>query len=93
MTNAIKNLPRSRRERVNISLPVGTLHLLKRAAARRDRSGFVDRAVRFYAGEISRFDLEKRLRFGAEARASRDLALTEDWFVLEDEIWQKKRNK
>lgn len=93
MSNAFRNITRPQYERVNVSLPASTLRLLKSAAAKRNRSGFIDQAVRFYMGEISRSDLEKRLRLGATARASRDFALTEDWFVLENETWQKKRNK
>ncbi len=76
-------------KRVNVTLPEDTLRLLDRVAQKGDRSGFVDRAVRFYVEEIGQANLKKQLRRGAIARAGRDLSIAEEWFPLEEEVWQK----
>lgn len=76
-------------KRVNMTLPQDTLRLLDRVAQKGDRSGFVDQAVRFYVKEIGRVNLKKQLRLGAIAHAARDLSIAEEWFPLEEEVWQK----
>ena len=75
--------------RVNVTLPENTLQLLDRVAEKGDRSSFVDRAVRFYVKEIGHANLKKQLRLGALAHAARDLSIAEEWFPLEEEVWQK----
>ncbi len=72
-----------------MTLPQDTLRLLDRVAQKGDRSGFVDQAVRFYVKEIGRVNLKKQLRLGAIAHAARDLSIAEEWFPLEEEVWQK----
>ncbi|OGG72864.1 hypothetical protein A3A38_05000 [Candidatus Kaiserbacteria bacterium RIFCSPLOWO2_01_FULL_53_17] len=79
-------------KRVNVTLPTETLRLLDRVAQKGDRSGFVDRAVRFYVEETGRANLKKQLRRGAVAHAKRDLSIAEEWFPLEEEVWQKSPN-
>jgi len=70
-------------KRIDITLPQKTVRLLQRLSPRGNRSGFVDRAVRFYIQETSRANLRKLVRQGAEKRAERDLLLAEEWFSIE----------
>ena len=73
-------------KRINITLPADTVRLLDRVAEKGNRSGLLDRAVRFYVKEMGKANLRKQLQAGAEARASRDLAVAEEWFPIEPEI-------
>ena len=79
--NKIKQ--KSVRRRVNITLPASTLGLLDRLTVKRERSAFVDNAVRFYVQKTGQEKLSKQLRQGATDRAGRDLALAEEWFPIE----------
>jgi CopG family transcriptional regulator/antitoxin EndoAI len=79
------------KQRINVSLPEETLRLLDRVAGKGDRSRFIDQAVRYYIDEKGRSDLKKRLKEGAIRRAERDLSLTEEWFPLEEEVWNDGR--
>jgi CopG family transcriptional regulator / antitoxin EndoAI len=78
-------------QRINVSLPEETLRLLDRVAGKGDRSRFIDQAVRYYIDDKGRKDLKKRLKEGAQRRATRDLQLSEEWFSLEEEAWNKDR--
>lgn len=77
------------RQRVNITLPKETIHLIDRVTERGDRSRFLDEAVRFYVREAGRANLRRLLREGAQRRAERDLNLVQEWFPLENEAWRK----
>ncbi len=77
--------------RVNITLPEETIHLIDRAAARGDRSRFIDQAVKHFVHEMRRARLKKLLKEGAVRRAERDLLLAEEWFGLDEEAWQTNR--
>ena len=77
--------------RINISLPEETLALLDRVADKGDRSRLIDEAVRYYIDDKGRLELRKRLKEGAIRRAPRDLQLTEEWFPLEEEVWNEGR--
>ena len=79
------------RKRVNITLPQDTLHLIERVAPRSNRSRFLDTAVRFYIKESGRANLHMLMREGAVSRSERDLGLGEEWFPLENEVWQKSK--
>ena len=70
-------------ERVNITLPKDTLQLIDRVTHKTNRSGFVDRAVRFYVAQAGRENLRKQLRAGAQAHSVRDHAIAEEWFPIE----------
>jgi CopG family transcriptional regulator/antitoxin EndoAI len=76
--------------RINVSLPEETLKLLERVAPKGDRSRLIDEAVRHYVEGVSRAGLRKRLKEGAVRRAARDLALAEEWFPLEEELWHNQ---
>lgn len=77
-------------KRVNITLPSKTIELLDGIAEKGNRSSFVDRAVRFYIEEAGRANLQKQLCEGAVAHSSRDLSIVEDWFLVDEQSWQKK---
>lgn len=81
-----ENLTTKTYKRVNVILPQKTLRLLNRLIEKGGRSRFIDEAVRFYIEEVGRTNLKKQLRKGAIERAERDLCLSEEWFVLENEI-------
>ncbi|OGG63260.1 hypothetical protein A3C21_03890 [Candidatus Kaiserbacteria bacterium RIFCSPHIGHO2_02_FULL_59_21] len=70
-------------ERVNVTLPRDTLRLIDRVTRKKNRSGFVDRAVRFYVEKTGSANLKKELRAGARARAERDCTIAEEWFPVE----------
>ena len=73
-------------KRINITLPADTIRLLDRVAEKGNRSGLLDRAVRFYIREMGKANLRKQLRLGAQARASRDVTVAEEWFPIESEL-------
>ena len=78
--------------RINISLPEDTLALIDRVAKPGDRSRFIDEAIKHYVQEVGRSTLRKQLQEGALRRAKRDLALAEEWFGLDEDVWQDPRN-
>ncbi len=75
----------SAHERVNITLPKDTLRLIDRVTRKTNRSGFVDRAVRFYVAETGRVNLKTQLERGAKARTLRDQYIAEEWFSIESD--------
>jgi CopG family transcriptional regulator/antitoxin EndoAI len=75
-------------KRINVTLPEATVKLIDRVAKKGDRSRFINQAVRHYVEDIGRENLKRRLKEGAIARASRDLALASEWFPLDEEAWQ-----
>jgi len=81
------------RKRVNIMLSQDTLHLIKRVVKQGDRSRLIDKAVHFYIGEMGRKNLRDELRAGARARAARDSQIADEWFSLENEVWQTEKSK
>jgi CopG family transcriptional regulator / antitoxin EndoAI len=74
--------------RINITLPEETVRLIDRVSKKGNRSRLIDKAVRHYVTDSSRAKLRKRLKEGALRRAERDLRLTEEAFLLEEEAWQ-----
>jgi CopG family transcriptional regulator / antitoxin EndoAI len=78
--------------RINITLSEETLALIDHVVKLGDRSRFIDEAVKHYVQEVGRSKLRKQLQEGALRRAKRDLALAEEWFGLDEEVWQDPRN-
>lgn len=76
--------------RLNVTLPVDTVRLIDRVARRGSRSRLIDRAVRRYVEDLGRANLKKRLRAGAVERAERDLQIAQEWFELDEALWQKR---
>ena len=71
-------------KRLNISLPEQTVRLLDRVTTKGKRSQLIDEAVKHFVRDRGERNLEKQLKIGAKARASRDLELSEEWFALPD---------
>lgn len=69
-------------QRINITLPEETIHLIDRVTQKGNRSHFIDEAVRHYIAKMGRETLRKRLKEGALQRAKRDLQLAEEWLAL-----------
>lgn len=79
------------RQRLNITLPEETVRLIDRIAKTGGRSRLIDQAVREFVERRQAVSLRRQLEEGAQRRASRDLAIAEEWALLEDEAWQKNR--
>ncbi|KKR45342.1 MAG: hypothetical protein UT80_C0038G0007 [Parcubacteria group bacterium GW2011_GWC1_40_13] len=77
--------------RINITLPKETVYLLDKVSEKGGRSRLINNAVRFYVNEIGKINIKKNLQEGALKRKERDIALAEDWFHLESEVWQNNR--
>jgi CopG family transcriptional regulator/antitoxin EndoAI len=77
--------------RLNITLPEETIRLIDRIAKSGDRSRLIDQALREFLSRKQRASLRKQLEEEARRRAKRDLALSEEWVPLEEEVWQKVR--
>ena len=76
-------------QRINITLPEETIGLIDRITKNGNRSGFIDRAIKFYVEAVGQANLKQRLKEGAIKHAERDLQVAEEWFPLEEEAWQK----
>ena len=79
------------RRRLNITLPEETLRLIDHIAETGGRSRLIDEALREFVHRRRRASLRKQIEESAHRRATRDLALTEEWMSLEEEAWQKAR--
>jgi CopG family transcriptional regulator / antitoxin EndoAI len=78
--------------RINITLSEETVDLVDRIVKKGDRSRFIDEAIRQHVRELGRKKLRRRLKEGALKRAKRDVKLSDEWFVLEEEAWQKNES-
>lgn len=77
-------------KRVNVVLPEETLQMIDRIVEHGNRSALIDEAIRFYIDEVGKTNLKKQLKEGAEKRGYRDLEVTKQWFLNEEEAWQIK---
>lgn len=77
--------------RVNVTLPAETIRLIDHTAKRGNRSRFIDEAVKFFVKDRRRTALKALLKEGAVKRADRDLSLAEEWFLVEEEPWQSRK--
>ena len=82
-------MKRTTHKRVNITLPESTVALLETVADKGARSVFIDTAIKSYVRQIKRENLREQLKAGAIARSRRDMSLTEEWFDVEEELWQE----
>lgn len=74
--------------RLNITLPETTVLLLDSVADKGTRSTFIDTAIKMHIHEVKAAHMREALKAGAIANAERDLAMAEEWFELEEEIWK-----
>ncbi len=77
-------------KRVNVTLPEETIRLIDRSANHGNRSGFIDKAVKYFVREHGRTQLRKLLKEGAQRYAARDRTIAEEWFHVDEEAWQKR---
>ncbi|MBW4449573.1 MAG: ribbon-helix-helix domain-containing protein [Spirirestis rafaelensis WJT71-NPBG6] len=75
-------------QRINVTLPSETLKQLDEYAPKGDRSRFIHEAIQHYINQIQKQKLRQQLQEGSIRRAERDRNLAEDWFVIEEEVWQ-----
>ena len=76
-------------KRLNITLPETTVTLLESVANKGERSAFIDNAIKAYIKQNKQNSLRESLQEGSIARSSRDLSLSDEWFEIEEELWQK----
>ena len=76
-------------KRLNITLPESTVALLEAVTNKGERSIFIDVAIKSYVKQIRQENLRESLKVGAIARSQRDLSISEEWFEVEEELWQK----
>jgi len=76
-------------ERVTITLPADLLKEVDQIE--RNRSRFIDEAVRHFVRSHGGTQLRRLLEEGAERRAARDLAIAEEWFPVDKDAWRKRR--
>ena len=80
-------------KRVNITLPQETIQMIDRVTRQGDRSRLIDKAIKFYVDGVGKENLRKQLKEGAQVRSQRDREIADEWFLLEEEVWQKGKNK
>ncbi len=73
-------------QNISIHLPDDTLVEIDRLAPQGDLSLFISKAIQFYINETNKKALRDLLKEGAIARAERDLALTQEWFALDEDV-------
>lgn len=73
--------------RIQVTLRDETVHLLEQMVHVRERSRLIDAAICQYVDAMTQTPLQQRLKEGAIKRAARDLALADEWFTLEEEVW------
>jgi len=71
--------------KINISLPEQTLHLIEQITDKRNRSRFIDEAVKYYMEQVGNIRLREELKEGAVKRAERDLKLSQELNDMEDD--------
>ena len=80
---------RTTHKRLNITLPESTVALMETVIGRGERSKFIDTAIKSYIKQEKQKSLREQLKEGAVARSRRDLQLSDEWFELEEELWQR----
>ena len=76
-------------KRLNITLPESTVNLLETIVGKGKRSNFIDVAIKTYIKQEKQNTLREDLKESAIARRERDLQLADEWFEVEEELWQK----
>lgn len=85
----MNRMKKPKHKRLNITLPESTVALLENVADKGERSVFIDVAIKSYIKQIKQESLREGLKAGAIARSRRDLSVSEEWFDVEEELWQK----
>ena len=74
--------------RINITLPEETVEIMAAIVEKGSRRTFIDEAIKSHAKNLKGQSLREQLEEGAIVRAERDLALAQEWFHLEEELWR-----
>jgi CopG family transcriptional regulator/antitoxin EndoAI len=83
-------------QHLQILLPEETIQLIDQLTKSDDsaddaldkRSALINEAVKFYIAQKQRDSLKQQLQEGATRWAARDLGLADEWFDIEEEVWQ-----
>lgn len=78
-----------RHKRVTFSLSIELIKLLNEIVVNSKKSSFVEKAIFEYAKKIREANLKNRLKAGYLATAKEDLKITEEFYPLEQESYQK----
>ncbi|MBF0119159.1 MAG: hypothetical protein HQK79_10025 [Desulfobacterales bacterium] len=74
-------------QKINITLPEQTVHLIEQMTNKSNRSSFIDEAVKYYMEHVGKIKLREQLKQGAIKRTERDLKLSKELNELEDNGW------
>jgi metal-responsive CopG/Arc/MetJ family transcriptional regulator len=74
--------------RLNITLPRATVGLLDRLTSKGNRSRFIDEAIRERIASVGRARLRRELERGYVARAARDRRMVDEWFPIDEELYE-----
>ena len=74
-------------KRLNITISPDSWERLKTVVPRMERSHFIDNALKVYLTNIKRKSLKRRLKKEALINAGSDLKIANEWFALENEVW------
>lgn len=80
-------------ERILLTIPQETMKKVRRLVPKRKYSKFISEAVNYYLKEKEKKQLRERLKEGYKIRAKSDLKLAEDFFIAEQEVWDKLEDK
>src|ERR1700722_15902340 len=80
-------------KRINVILPEATVRTIDRLSKPGQRSRFIDRAVQHYVTTASPEALQERLKQAALRDHDLDLEISQDWFAVDQEQWQKLENQ
>lgn len=83
----MKAIATTRYARKNFTLERDTVRLLERIPRGR-QSRFVNDAIRRELADRGRKNLIERIREGAARNANVNLRVAEEWFGIDEEIWQ-----
>ena len=76
-------------KRINIVLPTATIQTIDRMAKPGMRSKFINTAVQHYVANRSTEALRGQLERTAVRDQDLDREITEDWFAVDQEAWQR----
>lgn len=80
-------------ERILLTIPQETMKKVRRLVPKRKYSKLISEAVDCYLKEREKKQLREKLKEGYKIRAKSDLKLAEDFFLAEQEVWDKLEDK
>lgn len=76
-------------KRLNITVNADTWDRVKDIVPNRERSKFVDQALRVYLANLKQQMLRNQLKKEALESANEGVRVAKEWFNLDREIWKK----